>query len=355
MPFIPRLTKDGIYNNYWYYSGNIFYRSGNGLPNCTCYAYGRSAEIANQFINLPTGNAGDWWYNTTLNKGQNPALGAVGCWSSRSGDYKGHVAVVEQIINGGVIFSCSGYSRAGYNPVWNDPSYFWTESCYLSSGYQMRYMSSRDYSFMGFIYNPFVTGSDVQVLPDWIKGNRYLTWAEMDSNAIIVWSILYFKGWTREAVSALLGNMKRESTVNPGLWEGFVVQGRGFGLVQWTPYTNFTNWADNNNYSWDDGTAQLKWIDEVTVPFGQWVQTSQYPMSFDSFKISTASVEYLTRAFCANFERAGVVAIDERIEAANHFYEYLATIDPLNPGRIQDKTHHMPVWMMTRKYKFYGR
>lgn len=39
MAFTPRLTDQGIMNNFHWYSDNPFYQSGYGMPNCTCYAY----------------------------------------------------------------------------------------------------------------------------------------------------------------------------------------------------------------------------------------------------------------------------------------------------------------------------
>ena len=52
MAFVPRLsTTDPTPmqgNPWWYSNGNIYYAYGHGLPNCTAYAYGRFAEIANQ-------------------------------------------------------------------------------------------------------------------------------------------------------------------------------------------------------------------------------------------------------------------------------------------------------------------
>ena len=45
MSYTPRLTSEGMLNNFHWYSGNPFYRAGYGLPNCTCYAFGRFWEI----------------------------------------------------------------------------------------------------------------------------------------------------------------------------------------------------------------------------------------------------------------------------------------------------------------------
>jgi cell wall-associated NlpC family hydrolase len=148
----------------------------------------------------------------------------------------------------------------------------------------------------------------------------------MQNNAEIIYDYLISKGWSLNAVSGMLGNMQKESTINPGIWQELIEGsggGGGFGLVQWTPYTNFTNWADSKGYEWDDGTAQLKWIDEETVSFGQWIPTSTYNFNFSVYKKSTESPEYLASAFLHNFERAGVAAETERRTNARTWYEYL--------------------------------
>lgn len=45
MAFTPRLNDNGILNNFHWYSENPFYQAGYGMPNCTCYAWGRFWEI----------------------------------------------------------------------------------------------------------------------------------------------------------------------------------------------------------------------------------------------------------------------------------------------------------------------
>lgn len=193
----------------------------------------------------------------------------------------------------------------------------------------------------------------------WISGNRYLSLSEMENNATIIYQIMYSKGWSLNAICALLGNAQQESTINPGIWQNLTEGsggGGGYGLVQWTPWTNFTNWADENGYEWDDGTAQCEWIDSVTAPFGQWIPTTDYPMSFKDFKTSTNSVQSLTSAFLKNFERAGVEAETIRQQNSEYWYEFLSGETPPTP-EIPDvpdtpqpstKRKKMPVWMMCK-------
>lgn len=160
---------------------------------------------------------------------------------------------------------------------------------------------------------------------EWIKGNRYLNETEMQNNTDLIRAYLVSKGWSLNAIAGLLGNMESESTINPGIWQS-LNEGNlsgGFGLVQWTPATNFTDWADNQGYSWDDGTAQLQWIDEQTVPFGQWIATEDYNLSFEEFKTSSETPEYLASAFLKNFERAGVEVEELRRTQAGEWFSYI--------------------------------
>ena len=74
-----------------------------------------------------------------------------------------------------------------------------------------------------------------------ISNNKYLSQGEMESNAKEIYTYLSDKGWTLNAISGLLGNMQRESTINPGLWQS-LKEGNysgGYGLVQWTPASKY--------------------------------------------------------------------------------------------------------------------
>ena len=147
MTFRPRLSAPGYSSKYWY-SLNPFYHAGYGLPNCTCYAWGRFYEILGRKPVLSLGNAEDWYgKNDGYSRGSTPRLGAVICWrkgrAGYGGDGAGHVAVVEKIYSdGSILISQSGWRSAR----------FWTSV--VKKGY---YRSG--YVFQGFIYNPAVTGS----------------------------------------------------------------------------------------------------------------------------------------------------------------------------------------------------
>ena len=85
MAYTPRLDANGIVNNFHWYSDNPFYIAGYGMPNCTCYAWGRFWEIGdpnstgeNKPTQLPTGDGGVWWERAVASgyyeTGQTPQL-----------------------------------------------------------------------------------------------------------------------------------------------------------------------------------------------------------------------------------------------------------------------------------------
>lgn len=143
--YTPRLNSTGITGNPWYYDLNPFYQSGYGLPNCTCYAWGRRGEITGKAPNLSLGDASSWWqYNLDNNVypyGQTPKLGAIACWSytGDKADDGGHVGIVEQINDdGSIITSNSAYGG----------TFFYTQTLNEADGYEWASYTN----FQGFIY-----------------------------------------------------------------------------------------------------------------------------------------------------------------------------------------------------------
>lgn len=347
--FTPRLSANGIYLSKYYYADNPFHQSGYGLPNCTCYAWGRFYEISGvRPNNLPLGNGGDW-YPSAVNAGHYktgsvPALGAVACYSSTTGGV-GHVAIVEAINNdGSFTISQSGYYRpiASYPPDTED--YFWTDVC---DGITRKASWMGNYAFQGFIYNP---EQPITPLPlNWISKNAYLSQGEMENNALLVWSFFGSKGWTREAVSAMLGNMEHESTINPGIWESLLVYGGGYGLVQWTPYTKYSVWAGAD---WENnGNKQCERIVYEVENGLQWFSNQEAPIvdppiTFKQFSVSTLPVETLANYFLWYYEHPAVTIQPSRATSARKWYDFLDGVDP-SPFRTRRK---MPLWMYLRYF-----
>lgn len=354
--FTPRLNDTGLSTSSYYNSNNPFKASGYGLPNCTCYAWGRFWECQGSSGSRPKlslNNAEDWWGYTSdgYQRGQTPRVGAVICWrkgqAGNGSDGAGHVGIVEAVNDDGTIVT----SESAYNGY-----YFRTKQRNPTANWD-----GGDYIFQGFIYNPVAfsgSGTSVEV-PTPVMGNRYLTSEEMHTNATYIWWYLSQRGWTPNAVAGMLGNMEVESTINPGIWENltdnpetfFDQYGRypGYGLVQWTPYTKLTNWADSVGYGNTGIDVQLERIIwEQTNENGQFYSAdTQYAgMTFTDFKESTLSPYELGMIFLTCYERPLDPNQPSRGENAEYWYEYITGL------KFDDKTKKkkgLPIWMMCRR------
>lgn len=143
-------------------------------------------------------------------------------------------------------------------------------------------------------------------MANWITSEDvWLTEEQSLNNAQLVANYFKDKGWTKNAISALCGNMRHESSINPNIWEYGYDHSleRGYGLVQWTPATKYINWANANGLDWTLGNSQLARIDYEQKEGIQWIATGKFPISFNDFTKSTADISYLTEAFGACYER----------------------------------------------------
>lgn len=124
---------------------------------------------------------------------------------------------------------------------------------------------------------------------------------------------------------AIIGNWKRESHVNPGLWESLTVGTGGFGLGQWTGTrrTALFEYLDSHGFARDDGNGQLEYfyVEE------DWQAVSSRPLKFNSlpeFLASTSTdIAALTETFMWAWERPGVPELQERIDFANKALAYI--------------------------------
>ena len=283
--FEPRLSSAGMSGNSLWYSNNPFYQAGYGLPNCTCYAWGRFWEIAgggsDKRPRLSTANAEDWYnYGDGYERGTTPKLGAVICFADGPFSGDGHVAIVEEIFDDGSITT----SNSAYGG-----DYFYTQRLSPLNNY----VPAAGYIFQGFIYNPYAGGQAPPEPDNWITGNRFLSRAEQDNNAIKFYYVMTRLGFSYNAILGMLANLQSESTINPGIWEGLNPYGGGYGLVQWTPYTKYSDWAgsgwENNgqkeceriNYESQNG---LQWFGNPAA--GSIGYPTTPPVSFAQFKES---------------------------------------------------------------------
>lgn len=163
--------------------------------------------------------------------------------------------------------------------------------------------------------------------------SKALTNVQMKLNARYIYTFLLSKGWTINAICGMLGNLQAESTLNPGRWQSDNVgdTSNGYGLVQWTPATNYLNWCEEQELS--DPSEMDNNLNRIIYELNnglQWITKDEYPLSFEEFTKSTESVEYLAVVFLKNYERAGVEVIETRQENASNWLTYLSgeSVDP---------------------------
>lgn len=312
--FVPRTSAPGTDNAY-YYANNVFYQSGYGMPNCTCYAWGRFYELSGQYPNLSTADAESWYVKDDgYQRGQTPKLGAVICWRrgvvGDDSDGAGHVAVVEKINADGSIETS--------NSAWGG-SLFYMQTLTKESGYTW---DSR-YTFQGFIYNPvnFDGGTVTPSEPE--------TPAEIQQ---YVYDFLHDKGLPHVTICAIMGNITGESSWDPDLIE--VGNEWGWGLCQWSfgrrdqieAYGTTVRhqceflWSELTGENCDVTGADMQWISD---PVNAVDNGEGFTFSLSDFLAGNGTLEVLTKAFCYCWERPDYETnhlTSIRIPSAQQFY-----------------------------------
>lgn len=159
----------------------------------------------------------------------------------------------------------------------------------------------------------------------WISGyQNWLSESESLQNAQMVINHFIGSDWTKESLSALCGNMRHESSINPDMYEyGYDWSAdRGYGLVQWTPRSKYWDWATTNNLPQREGDSQLARIDYEVDNNIQWIPRSDYGnMTFSEFRQNSGgwSVDYLTEAFTWGYLRPLQSAGEESMPARKAF------------------------------------
>lgn len=195
----------------------------------------------------------------------------------------------------------------------------------------------------------------------WTGRNGYLTESEMRANGIEIYQYFSSYGWSINAICAMLGNMQSESGVNPGIWESLIPFGGGYGLVQWTPYSKYKNWAgtqwENNGplecarvvFEFNNG---LQWKnDTLTWP--------QYVYNQSDFPTSTESIDYLAWVWLQNYERPANFDQPDRAAQALDWYSYITGEQPPIPPDPQPPDPEVgakiPIWLMFKMEEYNGK
>lgn len=178
-------------------------------------------------------------------------------------------------------------------------------------------------------------------MASWHDGFQvWLTEQQSLENAQLVANELGKKDWSKTAISALCGNMRHESSINPQMYEYGYGWGanRGYGLVQWTPRSKYWDWAVGQGLKPENGDSQLARIDYETKNNIQWFANRhgagyglapKYNFSFADFRQNKPglNVNQATEAFMWNYEapayQAALNSLPERQAFARKCYDTL--------------------------------
>jgi len=140
-----------------------------------------------------------------------------------------------------------------------------------------------------------------------------------NSNAEKVWNMLKSEGFNDYATAGILGNMYAESSVEPATTEAG--GGGGYGLVQWTPKSKLTTYANSVGKSADALATQVEFlVKQLKGTTTIYPDTAAYgPL------MSATSVNQATEAFLNLYERAGVANLSKREQAAQGYYSQYHT------------------------------
>lgn len=196
----------------------------------------------------------------------------------------------------------------------------------------------------------------------WIGGNRYLSRSEMENNATEIWGYFNSIGWSLNSVSAMLGNMQTESTINPNIWQGLIENTKkGYGLTQWTPATKLIDWAGS---SYIYGNRQCDRIYFEALNNKQWFRNPEAPIidppiTFLEFTVSTLECEELANYFLWYYEHPETTIQPNRSVQAREWFNFLGGITPPDPPEPPSpdptplgKYRHIPIWMMCGRRRF---
>lgn len=174
---------------------------------------------------------------------------------------------------------------------------------------------------------------------------------QRDINAWFVKRSLQAKGFSLNAICGMCGNMMAQGGINPGVYEGWVLHPfsyvkYGVGIVQWTPYVKFTDWAKANGdlhiYDLETQCKRIQYQAQHNIQYGHGSPVVPMPSKFgqdvskfSDFKISTLPPRELACNFWWHYEKPRSMTDDSaraRGNNAQYFYQLFTGEEPPGPG-----------------------
>lgn len=182
---------------------------------------------------------------------------------------------------------------------------------------------------------------------------------EAINNAWMIYNTLAVQGWSLNAVCGILGNIRYESYYNPWRWQSDIISTpsttglQGYGLFQFTPSGKYIldtraqvliGYAPNylgHTGAASDGRAQCMFVDlYADDPNVGYYATSSYPLSYQQYRVSLYTPEYLAEAWLYNFERPQSPNPAQRAAEARYWYDLLSS-GPTPPPPPTQLTNYM--------------
>ena len=147
-----------------------------------------------------------------------------------------------------------------------------------------------------------------------------------------VWGFFTSKGYSPAATAGIMGNLYQESGMNPARFQD---GGPAAGIAQWERYNdagtrwgNLNKFAQSIGYQWSDLDPQLQFIDKE-INEGRDVFFKNDEAMAKAGTVSTTKEAFMnatdpmlaTRQFEGAFERAGTPAMENRLKAAEAYYQ----------------------------------
>lgn len=163
----------------------------------------------------------------------------------------------------------------------------------------------------------------------------FMSTAANTKTAEEIYTFFKAKGWTTNAIAALLGNMQGESGISADVTEKG--GGGGYGLVQWTPKTKLTDWATANKLTASEVKTQCMRIQYELDNGEQFYSTKTYPMTFKAFSKSTDTASELAKVFIYNYERPKNKDQPQRSTWATEWYDYFIKLEEKKKKEEEEK------------------
>ena len=139
-----------------------------------------------------------------------------------------------------------------------------------------------------------------------------------------VWNFFIGKKVTKETTAGIMGNLYRESGIDPNKHQ--YGGGPGRGIAQWEEgsdrYNNLVNMARKRNKSWNSLDVQLDylWYELSGAETTCKSKMDRYYGGFNHF-IKAKDIDWAVVAFERSFERASVEAMEERKSYARSYFK----------------------------------